>query len=156
MVWFLQRIVRRSHVAPPFGRAAHPTGNRSRKGHFEETSIPDAGLPKPDLLQDLSRSVKGVHAPDSPQTNLSASIEPFGEIHRIANTDLVRVHLIGPHFEIGESCLSVDRGECSIHRIQAMGELDAAGAWHIKASIEGIPPVAQIDFAISVEILGMI
>ena len=88
------------------------------------------------------------------QAHNRVAVEAFGEINRGADGNLLGIHLIGPDFKMGQFGLAIDRCECPIHRIRAVGDLDAPDARHVVARIEGKPFVSQIDFAIGVEVHG--
>src|ERR1700748_2584748 len=60
------------------------------------------------------------------------AVEAFGEINWITHRNLLRVHLVGPDFEVYQLSFAVNGCEGSIHRIRAVSDFYPAGAGDIK------------------------
>ena len=73
-------------------------------------------------------------------------------INWVAHRNLLRIDLVGPDFEMGQSCLAVDRRERSIDRVGAVSDLHPSDAGHIIAGIKGKPLLPQVDFKIGVKV----
>src|SRR4030095_13088375 len=80
--------------------------------------------------------------------------EAAGESGRIADGDLLGIHLVGPDLEVSEVGFAVDRGKRSVHGVGTMGNFHATNTRDVVARVEGEPVLAEIHFTVGMEIHG--
>src|SRR5208282_1174763 len=91
---------------------------------------PESSVRKASTIERRARSV----APD-----LLTSVQPFGQIDRIAQPDLLGIDLVGPHLEPGHHGRPVRTGEGAFDCVQPMRDLYPANPGFVVAGVEDVP-----------------
>ncbi len=102
--------------------------------------------------QQLVRTLANCSCPALIEPQCLCAIKPLGQVNRIADGHLLRIHLISPDLKISKVRLAINRGKSAVHRVRAVRDLDAANTRNIETRIEGEPFIAEINFAIGVKI----
>ena len=88
------------------------------------------------------------------QPHCLRSVKSLGQINRIADGNLIRIHLISPDLEVRGVSFAVDRGKRTIHRIRTVREMILAEDEQTRrAALAKLLPMQRADFVELFEIM---